>query len=124
LIPWIYRLQKSNHVGGDCRCRSRKGSLSSRRGKSVRSIMTNESVSAVEDCPAIAAGACRLGPARGSGRGPGELPDRPGTVGTQRNQSIQASLSTAVSQVSDYFSSAEVDLRMFVQRSDTVTAMK
>src|SRR5690606_35328898 len=26
--------------------------------------------------------------------------------------------------VSDYFSSAEVDLRLFVQRSDTVTAMK
>src|SRR3546814_15011904 len=47
-----------------------------------------------------------------------------GTVQNQRNQSMQASLSTAVSLVSDYYSSAEVDLRLFVQRSDTVTAMK
>ena len=47
-----------------------------------------------------------------------------GTVQNQRNQSMQASLNTAVSLVSDYYTSAEVDLRLFVQRSDTVTAMK
>ena len=47
-----------------------------------------------------------------------------GTVQDQRDQSMQASLNTAVTLVSDYFSSAEVDLRLFVQRSDTVTAMK
>jgi methyl-accepting chemotaxis protein len=47
-----------------------------------------------------------------------------GTVQDQRNQSMQASLTTATSLVSDYYSSAEVDLRLFVQRSDTVTAMK
>ncbi|MGV3573862.1 MAG: methyl-accepting chemotaxis protein [Devosia sp.] len=47
-----------------------------------------------------------------------------GTVEEQRNQSMQASLNTATTMVSDYFSSAEVDLRLFVQRSDTVTAMK
>ncbi|MHA6300218.1 methyl-accepting chemotaxis protein [Devosia sp. CAU 1758] len=47
-----------------------------------------------------------------------------GTVTEQRNQSMQASLNTATSLVSDYYSSAEVDLRLFVQRSDTVTAMK
>ncbi len=47
-----------------------------------------------------------------------------GTVQEQREQSMQASLTTASSMVSDYFSSAEVDLRLFVQRSDTVTAMK
>jgi methyl-accepting chemotaxis protein len=47
-----------------------------------------------------------------------------GTVQEQRNQSMQASLTTASSLVTDYFSSAEVDLRLFVQRSDTVTAMK
>ena len=47
-----------------------------------------------------------------------------GTVQQQREQSMQASLATASSLVSDYFSSAEVDLRLFVQRSDTVTAMK
>ncbi|WP_297577755.1 methyl-accepting chemotaxis protein [Devosia sp.] len=46
------------------------------------------------------------------------------TVQEQRDQSMQASLNTASSQVVDYFSSAEVDLRLFVQRSDTVTAMK
>ncbi|HSX70098.1 MAG TPA: HAMP domain-containing protein, partial [Pseudomonas sp.] len=47
-----------------------------------------------------------------------------GTVQEQRNQSMQASLTTASSLVGDYFTSAEVDLRLFVQRSDTVTAMK
>ena len=47
-----------------------------------------------------------------------------GTVEEQRNQSMQASLNTATTLVSEYFSSAEVDLRLFVQRSDTVTAMK
>jgi methyl-accepting chemotaxis protein len=47
-----------------------------------------------------------------------------GTVEEQRNQSMQASLATATTMVSEYFSSAEVDLRLFVQRSDTVTAMK
>ncbi|WP_244557576.1 methyl-accepting chemotaxis protein [Devosia lucknowensis] len=47
-----------------------------------------------------------------------------GTVQEQRNQSMQAALTTASSLVTDYFSSAEVDLRLFVQRSDTVTAMK
>jgi len=47
-----------------------------------------------------------------------------GTVQQQREQSMQASLQTAVALVSDYYSSAEVDLRLFVQRSDTVTAMK
>jgi methyl-accepting chemotaxis protein len=47
-----------------------------------------------------------------------------GTVQEQRDQSMQASLTTASSLVTDYFSSAEVDLRLFVQRSDTVTAMK
>ncbi|MDB5612478.1 MAG: hypothetical protein JWQ22_131, partial [Devosia sp.] len=46
------------------------------------------------------------------------------TVQEQRNQSMAASLTTAVALVSDYYSSAEVDLRLFVQRSDTVTAMK
>mgnify|MGYP000939583589 FL=1 len=46
------------------------------------------------------------------------------TVQQQRDQSMQASLTTAASLVSDYFTSAEVDLRLFVQRSDTVTAMK
>ena len=47
-----------------------------------------------------------------------------GTVQAQREQSMQASLQTAASLVSDYYSSAEVDLHLFVQRSDTVTAMK
>ena len=47
-----------------------------------------------------------------------------GTVQNQRNQSMQASLNTAVSLVGDYYTSAEVDLRLFVQRSDTVSAMK
>ena len=47
-----------------------------------------------------------------------------GTVQQQREQAMQASLQTAVSLVSDYYESAEVDLRLFVQRSDTVTAMK
>ena len=47
-----------------------------------------------------------------------------GTVQEQREQAMQASLNTAVTLVGDYFSSAEVDLRLFVQRSDTVTAMK
>jgi methyl-accepting chemotaxis protein len=47
-----------------------------------------------------------------------------GTVQQQRDQSMQASLATASALVSDYYSSAEVDLRLFVQRSDTVTAMK
>jgi methyl-accepting chemotaxis protein len=47
-----------------------------------------------------------------------------GTVQQQRDQSMQASLTTAASLVTDYYSSAEVDLRLFVQRSDTVTAMK
>ena len=47
-----------------------------------------------------------------------------GTVEEQRDQSMQASLNTATTMVSEYFSSAEVDLRLFVQRSDTVTAMK
>ncbi|MGB3338008.1 MAG: methyl-accepting chemotaxis protein [Devosia sp.] len=46
------------------------------------------------------------------------------TVQAQREQSMQASLTTASALVSDYYSSAEVDLRLFVQRSDTVTAMK
>jgi methyl-accepting chemotaxis protein len=47
-----------------------------------------------------------------------------GTVEEQRQQSMQASLQTATALVSDYYDSAEVDLRLFVQRSDTVTAMK
>ena len=47
-----------------------------------------------------------------------------GTVQEQRDQSMQASLTTATALVSDYYGSAEVDLRLFVQRSDTVTAMK
>ncbi|WP_338721207.1 methyl-accepting chemotaxis protein [Devosia sp. XK-2] len=47
-----------------------------------------------------------------------------GTVRDQRDQSMQASLNTASALVSDYYSGAEVDLRLFVQRSDTVTAMK
>ncbi len=47
-----------------------------------------------------------------------------GTVQAQREQSMQASLNTAASLVSNYYGSAEVDLRLFVQRSDTVTAMK
>ncbi|OAM79708.1 methyl-accepting chemotaxis protein [Devosia elaeis] len=47
-----------------------------------------------------------------------------GTVQDQRDQSMQASLNTATALVSDYYGSAEVDLRLFVQRSDTVTAMK
>uniref|UniRef100_UPI002FC8D9E1 methyl-accepting chemotaxis protein n=1 Tax=Devosia sp. TaxID=1871048 RepID=UPI002FC8D9E1 len=46
------------------------------------------------------------------------------TVQEQRNQSMEASLHTAVSMVDEYFLSAEVDLRLFVQRSDTVAAMK
>src|SRR5690606_11801524 len=46
------------------------------------------------------------------------------TVQQQRDQSMQASLATASALVTDYYSSAEVDLRLFVQRSDTVTAMK
>ncbi|HEY8576365.1 MAG TPA: methyl-accepting chemotaxis protein [Devosia sp.] len=46
------------------------------------------------------------------------------TVQAQRNQSMQASLNTAEAMVSEYFKSSEVDLRLFVQRSDTVTAMK
>ncbi|WP_248306531.1 methyl-accepting chemotaxis protein [Devosia sp. MC521] len=46
------------------------------------------------------------------------------TVQSQRDLSMQASLSTAATQVSDYFTAAEVDLRLFVQRSDTVTATK
>ena len=46
------------------------------------------------------------------------------TVEEQRNQAMSGSLNTAVSLVSDYFASAEVDLRLFVQRTDTVTAMK
>ncbi len=47
-----------------------------------------------------------------------------GTVQEQREQSMQASLNTAASLVSSYYGSAEVDLRLFVQRSDTVSAMK
>jgi len=47
-----------------------------------------------------------------------------GTVKEQRDHSMQASLNTAAELVSDYYSSAEVDLRLFVQRSDTVAAMK
>ena len=47
-----------------------------------------------------------------------------GTVQQQRDQSMQAALNTASVMVSDYYRSAEVDLRLFVQRSDTVTAMK
>ncbi|WP_156351869.1 methyl-accepting chemotaxis protein [Devosia sp. Leaf64] len=47
-----------------------------------------------------------------------------GTVREQRDQSMEAALSTAASQVSEYFSSAQVDLQLFVQRSDTVTATK
>ncbi|WP_375599146.1 methyl-accepting chemotaxis protein [Devosia sp. Naph2] len=47
-----------------------------------------------------------------------------GTVQEQREQSMQASLNTAAALVSDYYTSAEVDLRLFVQRSDTVTAMQ
>jgi len=47
-----------------------------------------------------------------------------GTVQEQRDHSMQASLTTAAELVSDYFTSAEVDLRLFVQRSDTVMAMK
>jgi methyl-accepting chemotaxis protein len=46
------------------------------------------------------------------------------TVADQRDKSMQAALTTASSLVTDYYSSAEVDLRLFVQRSDTVTAMK
>jgi len=46
------------------------------------------------------------------------------TVEAQREQSMQASLTTATALVSDYYSSVEVDLKLFVQRSDTVTAMK
>ncbi|HLV84598.1 MAG TPA: methyl-accepting chemotaxis protein [Devosia sp.] len=46
------------------------------------------------------------------------------TVQQQRSQSVAASLTTAVSLVSDYYISAEVDLRLFVQRSDTAAAMK
>ncbi len=46
------------------------------------------------------------------------------TVQQQRDAAMQASLATASSMVNDYFKSAEVDLRLFVQRSDTVTAMK
>src|SRR5215217_2085704 len=47
-----------------------------------------------------------------------------GTVEAQREQSMQASLNTATALVSDYYSGVEVDLKLFVQRSDTVTAMK
>ncbi|MFC3704057.1 methyl-accepting chemotaxis protein [Devosia honganensis] len=47
-----------------------------------------------------------------------------GTVQEQRDQSMRASLNTAAALVSDYYASAEVDLRLFVQRSDTVTAVK
>ena len=47
-----------------------------------------------------------------------------GTVQEQRDQSMQASLATATELVSDYYADAEVDLRLFVQRSDTVTAIK
>jgi methyl-accepting chemotaxis protein len=47
-----------------------------------------------------------------------------GTVQEQREQSMQASLNTAAALVTDYYSNAEVDLRLFVQRSDTVTAFK
>ena len=47
-----------------------------------------------------------------------------GTVQEQREQSMQASLNTAAALVSDYYGSAEVDLRLFVQRSDTVSAMR
>src|SRR5690606_36271879 len=46
------------------------------------------------------------------------------TVQQQRDQSMQASLATASALVTDYYASAEVDLRLFVQRSDTVTALK
>ena len=46
------------------------------------------------------------------------------TVQDQREQSMQASLQTAASLVSDYYSDVEVDLRLFARRSDTVTAMK
>ncbi|WP_323015057.1 methyl-accepting chemotaxis protein [Devosia sp.] len=47
-----------------------------------------------------------------------------GTVQEQRDQSMQAALDTATALVSDYYSGVEVDLRLFVQRSDTVTATK
>ncbi len=47
-----------------------------------------------------------------------------GTVQDQRDQSMSASLATASSLVTDYYSGVEVDLRLFVQRSDTVTAVK
>ncbi|WP_052715904.1 methyl-accepting chemotaxis protein [Devosia chinhatensis] len=47
-----------------------------------------------------------------------------GTVQEQREQSMQASLNTAAAMVGDYYKSAEVDLRLFVQRSDTVSAMR
>ncbi|SFV37145.1 Methyl-accepting chemotaxis protein [Devosia crocina] len=46
------------------------------------------------------------------------------TVEAQRQQSMQASLDTARALVSDYYSGVEVDLRLFVQRSDTVAAIK
>ena len=46
------------------------------------------------------------------------------TVQAQREQSMQASLATAAALVEDYYTGVEVDLRLFVQRSDTVTATK
>ncbi|WP_248306467.1 methyl-accepting chemotaxis protein [Devosia oryzisoli] len=46
------------------------------------------------------------------------------TVREQRDVSMQAALTTAAEFVTDYYESAEVDLRLFVERSDTVTAMK
>jgi methyl-accepting chemotaxis protein len=46
------------------------------------------------------------------------------TVQVQQEQAMQASLETAVQMVEDYYSTVEVDLRLFAQREDTVGAVK
>ncbi|WEJ33664.1 MULTISPECIES: methyl-accepting chemotaxis protein [unclassified Devosia] len=46
------------------------------------------------------------------------------TVLEQREQSMQAALHTGATMITDYYRDVEVDLRLFVERADTVTAMK
>jgi methyl-accepting chemotaxis protein len=46
------------------------------------------------------------------------------TVEKQRDQAMAASLDAATEMVETYYADVEVDLRLFVQRSDTVTAAK
>ncbi|WEJ58882.1 methyl-accepting chemotaxis protein [Devosia sp. FJ2-5-3] len=46
------------------------------------------------------------------------------TVLEQREQSMQAALHSGATMITDYYGDVEVDLRLFVERADTVTAMK